>query len=268
MEQLDIHKKINERLDAFIKNNNIPHIIFHGPSGSGKRTLIHNFINKLYDNNKDIKQEYVMRVDCAHGKGIKFIREELKFFAKSNIHNKKKLFKSIILYNADNLTIDAQSALRRCIEKFSHTTRFFIIIGNKELLLTPILSRFCNIYIPLTTLNKKDANLHDYNKENIFLDEKYEKKRLSKLNKKLKEKINFKNIKNLIMFVEEIYNEGYSGIDIIQLIKMEKYIKKDKYMYLIFFENIKSEYRNEKLYMFQILYFTFMRQMLSLENIL
>ena len=28
-------------------------------------------------NNKDIKQEYVMRVDCAHGKGIKFIREEL-----------------------------------------------------------------------------------------------------------------------------------------------------------------------------------------------
>ncbi len=39
-------------------------------------------------------------------------------------------------------------------------------------------------------------------------------------------------------------------------------------MYLIFFENIKSEYRNEKLYMFQILYFTFMRQMLSLENIL
>ena len=72
----------------------------------------------------------------------------------------------------------------------------------------------------------------------------------------------------MIIFVEEIYNEGYSGIDIINLIKMEKYIKKNKYMYLIFYENIKSEYRNEKLYMFQILYFTFMRQMLSLENIL
>ena len=164
MDTLEIHDKINKRLDAFIKNNNIPHIIFHGPSGGGKRTLIHSFINKIYDNNKDIKQEYVMRVDCAHGKGIKFIREELKFFAKSNIHNKKKLFKSIILYNADNLTIDAQSALRRCIEKFSHTTRFFIIIENKELLLTPILSRFCNIYIPLTTFNKKDTNLHEYNK--------------------------------------------------------------------------------------------------------
>ena len=55
----------------------------------------------------------IMIVNCAHGKGIKFIREELKFFAKANIHsNNGTLFKTIVLINADNLTIDAQSALR------------------------------------------------------------------------------------------------------------------------------------------------------------
>ena len=48
------------------------------------------------------------------------------------------------LKHADKLTIDAQSALRRCIELFSHTTRFFIIVEDKNKLLKPIISRFCN----------------------------------------------------------------------------------------------------------------------------
>ena len=71
-----------------------------------------------------------MYVNCAHSKGIRFIRDDLKFFAKTNIQKDGSLFKSIILFNADNLTTDAQSALRRCIEKFSHTTRFFILVEN------------------------------------------------------------------------------------------------------------------------------------------
>jgi hypothetical protein len=90
-----------------------------------------------------------MRANCAHGKGIRFIREELKFFAKTNIDFKEgAIFKSVILTNADKLTIDAQSALRRCIELFSSSTRFFIVVENKDSLLKPILSRFCDIYIP------------------------------------------------------------------------------------------------------------------------
>ena len=78
-----------------------------------------------------------MIVNCAHGKGIKFIREELKFFARTNIHLQEgSIFKSIILLNADKLTIDAQSALRRCIELFSHSTRFFIVIDDKYIIIT------------------------------------------------------------------------------------------------------------------------------------
>ena len=81
---------------------------------------------------KKLTKAYVMNVNCAHGKGIKFVREELKFFAKTHINIKGSgHFKTIILSNADKLTIDAQSALRRCIELFSHTTRFFIIVEDK-----------------------------------------------------------------------------------------------------------------------------------------
>ena len=102
-----------------------------------------------------------MIVNCSHGKGIKFIREDLKFFAKANLqYNSNVKFKSILLLNADNLTNDAQSALRRCIEQFSLTTRFFIIVENKSRLLNPILSRFCEIFVPDYIENGKIINLH------------------------------------------------------------------------------------------------------------
>ena len=107
---LSIHQNIHNKLDFFIKENKIPHIIFYGPSGSGKRTILNGFINDIYKNDKQKINQYVMHVNCAHSKGIRFIRDELKFFAKTNIHNKNNnLFKSIVLFNADQLTIDAQS---------------------------------------------------------------------------------------------------------------------------------------------------------------
>ena len=146
--QADNHAHIESKLDYFIGSKKIPNIIFHGPSGSGKRTIIDGFLYKIYEGDRDKMKKHIMTVECSHGKGIKFIREDLKFFAKSHIQsNQGANFKSIVLLNADSLTIDAQSALRRCIELFSHNTRFFIIVENKERLLNPILSRFCEIYV-------------------------------------------------------------------------------------------------------------------------
>ena len=47
---LDIHNDIYNKLDFFIKNNKIPNLIFHGSNGSGKRTIVNNFINNIYNN--------------------------------------------------------------------------------------------------------------------------------------------------------------------------------------------------------------------------
>ena len=81
------------------------------------------------------------------------------------IQNKNgKMFKSIVLFDAEKLTTDAQSALRRCIETFSHNTRFFIIVQNIDNLLNKILSRFCNIYIPYPKINGKLVNLSKFKK--------------------------------------------------------------------------------------------------------
>jgi hypothetical protein len=142
------HEQIRNKLQYFIHTKKIPNLIFHGEPQSGKRTLLNEFLHNIYVGDRPKMKTHIMTVECCHGKGIKFIREELKFFAKAHIQsNCGANFKSIVLLNADSLTIDAQSALRRCIELFSHNTRFFIVVENKERLLNPILSRFCEIYV-------------------------------------------------------------------------------------------------------------------------
>ena len=265
---LTIHNNIIDKLDYFINNNKIPHIIFYGPSGSGKREILNKFITKIYKQNKDNIKKYVMYVNCAHGKGIRFIRDELKFFAKTNINNYNgTLFKSIVLFNAGNLTTDAQSALRRCIEQFSHNTRFFIIIEDINLLLKPILSRFCNIYIPLPIIEKKRMCLYDYNKVNLSNTD-YSKNNKKWFNK-IMNKRNFDTINKTRILSLKLYEKGFSSLDIIEHIKNDTKISNDiKWNILIYIDKIRKEFRNEQFLMLNIFNVYFMRKKIDLENII
>lgn len=270
---LNIHKEIKDKLKCFHENHKIPNIIFNGPSGSGKSTIVNEFISLIYEGSKEKIKDYVMYVNCAHGKGIKFIREELKFFAKTNINsNGGDTFKSIVLLNGDKLTMDAQSALRRCIELFSHNTRFFIIVEDKYKLLRPILSRFCEIYISEPEYKGKQINLYKYNLEETFKLSDIKTQRLEWLKKEL-----HKNLLLSTSFVEEelqnfvvkLYEKAYNAMDIIQLIEDGLFpLSQDKrYELLITFNKVRKEFRNEKLLMLFILNFTFLDKETVLENI-
>jgi len=274
---ISVHKNIQEKLDFFYKSNKIPHIIFHGSSGTGKRSIVYDFINKIYKNDKDKIKTNVMFVNCAHGKGIKFIREELKFFAKTNIrqiNNEKEndgvLFKTIILLNADYLTIDAQSALRRCIELFSHNTRFFIIVENKNKLLNPILSRFCEIYVPEYRYQEtnKILNLHQYNLEKVYDIQNTKKEKIEWIELLISTNKNMNNISNLVDLSTQIYEKGYSCLDVIHWIEESvKWSDEEKANIFLCFQKIKSEFRCEKLLLFFVLDFLFIRSNKDLKNI-
>jgi len=271
---LNIHSSIKEKLQYFYSTRKIPNIIFHGPSGSGKRTIVHEFIQNIYENNREKIKSLVMYVNCAHGKGIKFIREELKFFAKTHINsNGGDIFKSIILLNADKLTMDAQSALRRCIELFSHNTRFFIIVEDKYKLLKPILSRFCEIYVSEPLYNNNTINLYKYNLNQTFNMFDIKITRFDWLKKDLMKLVNVKiKLDELIEKSIKIYEKGYSGIDIINLLKTPNIFQQilpnnKKYELLIAFNKVRKEFRNEKLLILFILNFVFLSSNLSLENI-
>jgi DNA polymerase III delta prime subunit len=273
---LKIHSNILEKLDYFYKMHKIPNIIFHGSTGCGKKTLVDKFINMIYENDKEKIKSFVMYVNCAHGKGIKFIREELKFFAKTHIQsNGGDIFKSVILLNADKLTIDAQSALRRCIELFSHTTRFFIVIEDKFKLLKPILSRFCEIYVPEPILQNEVINLYTYNLNETFKLNVVKTQRLERLKKEFQKIIQAeKKITqyDLVQTSIKLYEKGYSCLDIIHLLEkssiFENFISDSKRYELLFaFHKIKKEFRSEKILMIFMLNFMFLEKDANLENI-
>jgi DNA polymerase III delta prime subunit len=291
-----IHQEVVTKLSHFITNKKIPNIIFHGPNGCGKNTILSNFIRDVYNDLKPIIKTHVMTVNCAYGRGIRFIREDLKYFAKTNLDTVHgEMFKSIVLLNADKLTIDAQSALRRCIELFCHSTRFFIVVEDKNKLLKPILSRFCEIYVPPPTSKGgrkiAAANLHTVKLEQVLGFKKHQVARIMSLKRiLLKNGISVTttttttpNISytQLIEISEHLVENGYSALDVIRILEevisttsLENGSEKESenelfrnHELLLAFNGVKREFRNEKLLILFILYFIVFRSELDLKNI-
>lgn len=260
---LSIHENIETKLNTFIHNNKIPNIIFHGENGCGKKTILSNFLNKIYEGVEN-KKDYIMYVNCAFGKGIKFIRDDLKFFAKSNINSSSNCIKSIILLDCELLTTDAQSALRRCIELFSKNTRFFIVVNDKEKLLKPIISRFCSIFVPIPLIDNKITNLHDnismfINKKDTTQKNNYIKRIFTQLNSTKKY--------NIFEISTKLYEKGISINDIINYINENLSDANDKYSLLLSFDKYRYSIRNDELLICELLNLYRIRKDLTLENI-
>lgn len=247
------------KLIILYENYNIPNIIICGNHLTGKKTLLFTFLKLIYKTKKNI-DDYILIVNCSFGKGnIRYIREQLKFFASSSINNfeNNKIFKSIILLNSDKLTIDAQSSLRRCIEIYNHSTRFFIIVNNKDDLLKPILSRFTCLYCKDTIKENINIEIDKINIKN--------KNALIKILRSNDETINSIDIINL---TNKLYNLAFSGDLLIQYIKNNIENNINKYNFLLLIESIKKEIRDEKLIIFVCLNFIYFRYNIDLENIL
>lgn len=259
----NIHSDIKQRLEERMVTKSIPHIIFHGPSGSGKRTIVHWFLRLIYSNNRSVMNEYVLYADCAHGKGIKFVREKVKFFAKTNLRlTEQAPFKTIVLTNADKLTTDAQSALRRIIEVFSHSTRFFVVVEEKFRMLLPILSRLSDVYVPLPIINGVETNMNvemiEVMRKQVGLSDDILSGHKTPISKRIgiivrKHCDDGYKMDNLMKAAEECYQHGICGDDVIKYIENKLFVDK-KSRFLLITEKMRNEYRSEPLFMMTVLY--------------
>jgi len=265
---LQIHENILKKLDYFYNSDQIPNIIFHGPSGSGKSTLVTDFLHKIYKNDKQKMKSNIMSVNCSHGKGIKFIREDLKFFAKANLQSTTGVqFKSIVMFNADSLTNDAQSALRRCIELFSFNTRFFIVVENKHKLLNPIVSRFCEIYVPEYIVNGEVVNLHQHTIRKTLDVSDLETRKVEWIRDYMETADSTTN-QTISDTCTKVYENGYSCIDIINYMNgSDNWSDAQKANIIMCFHKIKGEFRCEKMLMMFMLNFMFLREDADLHRI-
>jgi replication factor C small subunit len=140
-------KEIVERLKSFVKSRNVPHCIFAGPPGTGKTTAALCLARDLYG---DVYREHLMELNASDERGINIVRETVKTFARMKSIGEIP-FKIMILDEADNMTADAQQALRRTMERFTETCRFIMCANYSGKIIEPIQSRcapFRFTYLP------------------------------------------------------------------------------------------------------------------------
>jgi len=133
--------EITERLKAYARSGNLPHLLFAGPAGTGKTTSAIALARDLYG---DVWQQNFHELNASDERGIVVVRTKIKEFARTQPIG-ESTFKIIFLDEADALTHDAQAALRRTMEKFSGTCRFILSCNYSSKILEPIQSR-CAVF--------------------------------------------------------------------------------------------------------------------------
>jgi len=145
-------KGIIKRLQQFIKDKSMPHLIFAGPAGTGKTTSALAMVRGLYGRKMAINNTF-LELNASDARGIDVIRTYIKDFAKAKPPSDIP-FKILILDEADNMTAPAQQALRRTMEKYTKNCRMVLICNYSNKIIPPIQSR-CVVF-RFSSLNKED----------------------------------------------------------------------------------------------------------------
>ena len=139
-------------ISSMLKNQSeLPHLLFSGSAGVGKTTAALCLSNEIL---REHWRTYTLELNASDERGINMVRERVKKFSRFAGLDTEIPFKIIILDEADEMTHDAQTALRRIIEDTSKICRFILIANNLSKIIAPIQSR-CVVF-KFTRISDKD----------------------------------------------------------------------------------------------------------------
>ncbi|WP_256393154.1 replication factor C small subunit [Natronoarchaeum rubrum] len=140
LEEIVGQEGITERLQSYIARDDLPNLLFAGEAGIGKTTAATAIAREIYGD--DWEQNF-LELNASDQRGIDVVRGRIKEFARSSFGEYD--YRVIFLDEADALTSDAQSALRRTMEQFSSNTRFILSCNYSSQIIDPIQSR-CAVF--------------------------------------------------------------------------------------------------------------------------
>jgi DNA polymerase III delta prime subunit len=147
LSEVKSHGEILDSLTKFLKTNSLPHLLFFGPPGTGKTSVIKCCCVQLFG---EYVEHMTQTFNASNDRGIETVRTKIKPFVESKTstflgEHMGKLPKVVILDEVDSMTLEAQGMLRQIIEKSSPTTRFCLICNDIDKISGPLQSR-CTLY--------------------------------------------------------------------------------------------------------------------------
>lgn len=144
------HDAVVARMESFVDDPAMPNLMFAGRQGIGKTAIVQAFAKAKYG---DDWAQRLLELNASDERGIETVRNRIKDFARTG--SGQYDYKIVFLDEADQLTSDAQPALRRTMEDYSDTTRFVLSCNYPGQIIDPIQSR-CAIF-RLTPLNDEQV---------------------------------------------------------------------------------------------------------------
>jgi replication factor C subunit 3/5 len=173
IDKSSFHKDLLQMLKVMSKDESVPHIIFYGPEGSGKKMIIKMFLELLYDtdinnvlnteytvigsgnkpNKITVKQSnYHIVIEPNNNNFDRYLIQDIvKEYAKKppfNFFKTKRAFKTVLINSIDNMSYYAQTSLRRTMEIYSGTCRFIMWCHTLSRVIDPLKSRCICLKVP------------------------------------------------------------------------------------------------------------------------